>query len=92
MGGIKVYVSDDVEKKFREAAMSSFGYKKGSISTAAEKALDEWVTRRKEILQIVELPEDPVESIWGMLSHVGKSGVELQHEVAKIRAKKAMGQ
>ncbi|MDI6860376.1 MAG: hypothetical protein QMC85_07765 [Methanocellales archaeon] len=92
MGGIKVCISDDVEKKFREAAMSSFGYKKGSISLAAEKALDEWATRTKEALKIMEPPEDPVESIWGMLSHVDKSGVELQHEVAKIRSRRAMGQ
>ncbi len=92
MSGIKVCISDDVEKKFREAAMSSFGYKKGAISIAAEKALGEWANRTKEALKIMEPPEDPVESIWGMLSHVDMSGVELQHEVTKIRAKRAMGQ
>ena len=36
------------------------------------------------------LRKNPVEAIWGMLSHVEKSGVELQHEAKKIRLKKAM--
>jgi len=35
--GIKVYVRDDVEEKFRRLAMSVYGYGKGSLSKAAER-------------------------------------------------------
>ena len=42
MGEIKVKVSDETEKKFRQAAMARFGYCRGSISTAAENAFSEW--------------------------------------------------
>ncbi|MHA1594577.1 MAG: hypothetical protein ACTSXJ_05395 [Candidatus Baldrarchaeia archaeon] len=90
MGSIKVYVSDEVERKFRELAMKLYGYGKGSLSVAAEKALSEWVARVSEAIKVVGLIEDPVEAIYGMLSHVKKSGVELQHEARRIRAKKSV--
>lgn len=38
MGGIKVYISDDLERRFREAAMRLYGYGEGSLSIACEKA------------------------------------------------------
>ena len=38
------------------------------------------------MLKEVRIPEDPVKAIRGMLKHVKKSGVELQHEAQKIRA------
>jgi hypothetical protein len=37
VAGIKVYVRDDVEEKFRRLAMSVYDYGKGSISKAAVK-------------------------------------------------------
>ncbi|MEM1989162.1 MAG: hypothetical protein QW782_00805 [Candidatus Bathyarchaeia archaeon] len=37
MGGIKVYISDELERKFRETAMNLYGYGKGSLSVACEK-------------------------------------------------------
>ena len=91
MGGIKVYVSDEVEKKFREAAMKLYGYGRGSLSTASEKAFMAWLSQLPEVLDVVEAIEDPVEAIYGMLSHVKKTGVELQHEAKEIRARKALG-
>jgi hypothetical protein len=92
MGGIKVYISDDLERKFREAAMRLYGYGRGSLSIACEKAISAWLSQVSEILDIVETVDDPVEAIYGMLSHVKKSGVELQHEAREIRARKDLKQ
>ncbi len=90
MGGIKVYISDEIERKFREVAMRLYGYRKGSLSIASENAISMWLSQVSEVLSIAESIEDPVEAIYGMLSHVKKSGVELQHEAREIRVKKAM--
>ncbi|RLE64142.1 MAG: hypothetical protein DRJ47_08325 [Thermoprotei archaeon] len=91
MGSIKVYISEEVEKKFRKLAMELYGYGRGALSIAAEKALNEWVTKVSEAIEVVGLLDDPVEAIYGMLSHVKKSGVELQHEAKEIRAEKNLG-
>jgi len=90
MGGIKVYISDEVEKKFREAAMRLYGYGRGSLSTASEKAILAWLSQVSEVLEVTESIEDPVETIYGMLSQVKRTGVELQHEAREIRAKRAL--
>jgi hypothetical protein len=42
------------------------------------------------MLKEVNVPEDPVGAIRGMLAGIKKSGVELQHEARKIRAVKAI--
>jgi hypothetical protein len=89
MGGIKVYLPDELERRFREAAMRLYGYGRGSISIASEKAISMWLSSVSEVLETVEVIEDPVEAIHGMLSHVKKGGVELQHEASSIRARKA---
>ncbi len=91
MGSIKIYISDITEKKFRKMAMELYGYGRGSISIAAEKALSEWVARVSEAIEVVGLLDDPVEAIYGMLSHVKKSSVELQHEARRIRTSKSLG-
>ncbi|MCD6369696.1 MAG: hypothetical protein J7L38_07890 [Thermoproteales archaeon] len=91
MGSIKVYISEEVEKRFRKLAMELYGYGRGALSIAAEKALNEWVTKVSEAIEVVGLLDDPVEAIYGMLSHVKKSGVELQHEAKEIRAGKNLG-
>lgn len=91
MGGIKVYISDELERKFREAAMKLYGYGKGSLSIACEKAINMWLLQVSEFLDVVESIEDPIEAIYGMLSHVKKSGVELQHEAQEIRTRKTLG-
>jgi len=90
LAGIKVYVRDEVEKKFRQLAMMVYGYGKGSLSKAAEEAFIQWTTQHEAILREVSIPEDPVGAIRGMLAGVKKSGVELQHEAGKIRAAKKL--
>jgi len=90
MGGVKVYISDELERKFREAAMKLYGYGRGSLSIAAENALRAWLSQASEVLEMAESIEDPVEAIYGVLSHVKGTGVELQHEAREIRSKNAL--
>jgi hypothetical protein len=90
MGGIKIYIPDELEQRFRKAAMKLYGYGKGSLSIASEKAFIAWLSQVSEVLDIAESIEDPVETIYGMLSHVKRTGVELQHEAERIRAKRAL--
>ncbi len=92
MGSIKVYISDALDKKFREIAMRLYGYGRGSLSVATEKAFLAWFSQVSDFLEQAESIEDPVAAIDGMLSHVKKTGVKLQHEVKGIRAKAALGE
>ena len=41
MGDIKIKIPEEVERDFRRAAMEIYGYSKGSISKAAQKAIEE---------------------------------------------------
>lgn len=91
MGSIKIQVSDETERKFRELAMRRYGFRKGSLSEAAEAAVSEWVRRQgsDEMREIARREiKDPVAAIEGMLSHVKKSSVELWHEGAALRGVK----
>jgi hypothetical protein len=88
MKGIKIYLGEELERRFRKVAMEIYGYGRGSISRAAEDAIRRWVIEREELLREVRIPEDPIKAIKGMLKHVKKSGVELQHEAQQIRAGK----
>lgn len=90
MAGIKVYVRNDVEEKFRRLAMMVYGYGKGSISKAAEEAFICWMREHEALLKEVDVPKDPVSAIKGLLAGLNKSGVGLQHEARKIRVAKAM--
>jgi len=39
---LKVYLSEELDKRFRKLAMSVFGYRRGSLSEAAVDALTRW--------------------------------------------------
>ncbi|RLE52555.1 MAG: hypothetical protein DRJ26_04595 [Candidatus Methanomethylicota archaeon] len=88
MRGLKVYIDEELEKRFRRAAMEVYGFGRGSLSKAAEDAIRRWVLEHESFMKEVVIPEDPVKAVRGMLKHVRKSGVELQHEARQIRAKK----
>jgi hypothetical protein len=85
MGEIKVSVPDEKEEKFRKAAMEVFGHKRGSISKAAEKAMDEWA-ERMSFETDVKMPEDPVEFLEGNMAGIEESGVELQEQASEVRS------
>jgi len=43
MAELKVYLSEDLDRRFRMLAMSVYGYGRGSLSEAAVDALTKWV-------------------------------------------------
>ena len=86
--GLKVYIEEELEKKFRKLAMEIYGYGKGSLSLADEDAVRRWILEHESIIHDVKIPEDPVSAMRGLLKHVEKSGVELEHEAREIRAEK----
>ncbi len=91
MGAIKLMISDDVEQQFRQAAMEEFGYSKGALSAAAETIFRSWTSRKQaeeKYRREAEALGDPVQAIHGLLKHVKKTSVELQHELGKIRSEK----
>lgn len=90
MKDLKIYLPEDLEKRFKKMSMEAYGYGRGSISKAATDAIRRWTAEREEISKF-NVPEDPIAAIRGMLKHVKKTSVELQHESNKIRAKRAMG-
>ncbi len=81
MGEVKVKLSDDTEAAFRKSAMETFGYAKGSISAAIEEATKEWVASRPKKAEKAE----SLANFVGVLKHVKKTSVELQHEIGEIR-------
>lgn len=88
MALLKVVISDTVEQNFRKTAMERFGYSKGALSRAAEEALDQWLEMPGEFVEELQALGNPVKAISGMLKHVKKSSVELQHQVKFIRSEK----
>jgi len=86
MGTIKIKMPDIIERVFRKIAMQKFGYRKGSISEAAQQAIENWVSLNVEY--DYENMKDPIEEISGLLKNVKKTSLELQHEVGNIMRKK----
>jgi hypothetical protein len=82
MAGLRFQVKEELERKFREAAMKRFGYRKGALSRAAEEALQKWlasISMEEEVFR-----GDPVKAIEGLLADVNLDSVELQHLVKKM--------
>lgn len=95
MSNLKINIPDELNKKFREFAMKKYGYTKGSLSLAAQKALEHWTYEEFSKEKVKEIAKkhtkDPVDEIEGLLSHVkGKTSVELQHDASKYRAEMAL--
>jgi hypothetical protein len=82
MAGLRFQVREELERKFREAAMKRFGYGKGALSRAAEEALQKWlasISMEEEVFR-----GDPVKAIDGLLADVNLDSVKLQHLVKKM--------
>jgi len=47
MAELKVYLSEDLDRRFRMLAMSVYGYGRGSLSEAAVDALTKWCERHE---------------------------------------------
>ena len=87
MSAIKVLVDEEVAEEFRRTAMKVFGYRKGSLSKAAQEAFQKWVQGYAAMVRDVQIPEEPIEAIAGQLEGVRLPSVELQHEARKIRGR-----
>ena len=77
METIRAQVTEEKAKQYRKVAMQIFGYSKGSISKAVEKAMDELV-KKFEVKQREEKPD--WSKLKGILKHVNMTSVELQHK------------
>ena len=53
MKGLKIYIDEELEIKFRKLAMEVYGYRRGSISRAAEEAIRMWVAEHENLLSNV---------------------------------------
>lgn len=56
---LKFYISVELDGEFRKRAMERYGYRKGSISKAAEEAIAKWnklqsITQSAEIGQLTK--------------------------------------
>jgi len=83
---LKIYLPEDLKKEFKRRSMEAFGYGRGSISRAAEEAIQRWTSEREMLTHEIPPSEDPVKVLRGMLRGVLESSVELQHEARRIRA------
>jgi hypothetical protein len=77
---IRVTLSGEEEQEFRKLAMRLYGYRKGSLNSAARDALLEWMQRRR----LPKPVEQPTKALRGLLGKISRSSVELQHEAAKL--------
>jgi len=89
MTSLKIYIADDLARDFRKLAIEIFGYRKESISKAAEAAIQNWVLENKKLLETIEIPEDPVQATKGLLKGVTETSVALQQMPSKLRAQRS---
>jgi hypothetical protein len=82
VAGLRFQVKEELERKFREAAMKRFGYGKGALSRAAEEALQKWLISTSMEEEVFR--GDPVKAIDGLLADVNLDSVEMQHLVRKM--------
>ena len=65
--------------------MMVYGYGSGSLCKAVEEAFLQRIMKYEAMLEEINVPDDPVSAIKGLLAGINKSGVELQHEARRIR-------
>jgi hypothetical protein len=93
MAELKVYLSRELDKRFRILAMSVFGYGRGSLSEAAVEALTKWCEEREapktdqqQKDEPTNLNSDPVtraEERPGIVSSGKEEKLELSGVIAK---------
>ena len=63
--------------------MRRFGYKKGAISAAGVEAIDQ-LLRHVKSQEYLHKISNPTQLLKGMLKHVKRGSVDLQHQVTLI--------
>ncbi len=83
---LKFAFKEQLEHKFREVAMKKYGYNKGALTKAGEKAVQNWLNTETSKLPRIK---DPVKALRGLLSELkGKyTSVQLQHEALELWGK-----
>ena len=89
MAGLRIQLSDELEKLFRKVAMKRYGYGRCSLSRAAEEAIRGWVGFQLQA-EKKEFEGDPVKAIEGLLADVHIDSVKLQHLAGKIWVRKIL--
>jgi hypothetical protein len=89
MAGLRIQLPDELEKLFRKMAMKRYGYGKGSLSRAAEEAIQRWVAFQSQA-EKKEFEGDPVKAIEGLLADVHVDSVTLQHLAGKMWVRKVL--
>jgi len=76
---------DELEERFREAAMKRYGYSKGSLKKASIEAIGRWVNEQQDMPK----SDSPFKLIEGILEGFrGKTNsVALQHSIRKLWVK-----
>ncbi|MGH9923339.1 MAG: hypothetical protein ACRD38_11365 [Nitrososphaerales archaeon] len=80
---LRVNVDEDLENRFREAAMRKFGFGKGALSHAAEEAIRLWLASTSK----GKFDGDPVDAIDGILANIKMDSVKMQHLASKLWSK-----
>ena len=80
MGELKVTLDEELLKSFKERAYRIFGYKKGSLKSAVELAIRDFIER----IDLLQREDLGVEDVRGLLKDLKATSVELQHEALKL--------
>jgi len=80
MGKLKVTLDDELLKLFKERAYKIFGYKKGSLKSAVELAIKDFINR----IDVLQRGDLSVKDIRGLLKDLKATSVELQHKALKL--------
>lgn len=91
MGGMKIYLDDEMEQAFREAAMNQYGHRKGSLSMAAEQAIKQWMRQTPTPPAVERAPEKTETSIHLPNLNISQDELqEIEQKTSSIRAKQIM--
>ena len=85
---LKIRLNDELGERFLKVVARVYGPGEAQIVRAAEEAIRLWVAKyEKTIYEPSVVLKDPIGSLKGLLKHVRKTGVELQHEARLLREK-----
>jgi len=72
MKPLRIYLPEELKKKFRKFSMESYGYSRGSLSRAAVEAIKSWISTHQTSPEFA-VPDEPVKALRGLLRHEGEA-------------------
>ena len=85
---LKIRLNDELGERFLKVVARIYGPGEAQVERAAEEAIRLWVAKYEKALHeldVLLILKDPIGSLKGLLKHVRKTGVELQHEARLLR-------